>query len=148
MLMVGVVIGWWILDKYGIKSAKKTTPMLESSMQEIVDNLPTQIMPDNKGEKVEAVAVDGGIVERWNPDTGEIEFLREDKLWKLTVDPTQATVFVPSKTVKAGVILIADKSNPHWKSAFCKGDYVSIRMSENKVIFIDNGGYRACGFRE
>lgn len=147
VLIVGVGIGWWILKNYGIKKEISLGVVEESMVQEEVAKLPTIIISDNKGKNVEAVAVDGGIVQKWSPETGEIEFIREEKLWKLTVDPTKAMITIPNISDKSKIIFISDRSSMHWKTAFCKGDFVSIRLSGNKVMAIDNGGYRSCGFK-
>jgi len=148
VLMVGVGIGWWILKNYGVKKEVSFGGVVEESIVlGEVAKLPTIIISDNKGKKVEAVAVDGGIVQKWSPETGEIEFIREEKLWKLTVNPTEAMITIPNISDRTRIILVSDKSSLHWKTAFCKGDFVSIRLSGNKVMAIDNGGYRSCGFK-
>jgi hypothetical protein len=147
VLIVGVGIGWWILKNYGIKKETYSGVVEESTVQKEVAKLPTIIISDNKGKKVEAVAVDGGIVQKWSPETGEIEFMREGKLWKLTVDPAVATIFVPSLKNETQVLMVKEKSGLRWQTAFCKGDFVSIRLNEGRVVFIDNSGYRSCGFK-
>lgn len=146
VLILGVGIGWWILKNYGMK---KETPMMvieESQIKEITKLLPTQVTTDNKGVKQQTVEV-VGAVQSWFPETGIIVFVIEGKEWRLNLDPSRAIIFVPSLADKSREIMIKDTNNIHWRSAFCKGDMVVIRLANDKVIFVSNGGYRSCGFK-
>ena len=135
-LLVGVGIGGWIVKN---NSTKKIMPVAEKGVVE-------KNTTDAKGKEVKTVEI-SGVVEKWQPESGMIEFRRDNKLEKLTIDPTEAIVFVPSLKDKTREIKISDKSNVHWSSAFCPGDMVVFREADDKVILVSNSGYRACGFK-
>jgi hypothetical protein len=144
--MVGVGMGWWILKNYGIKNVTPITVVEDSSIKEATKNLPTQFTTDSTGVKKQTVELQG-VVQKWNPDTGIIEFTSQNKIWKFNIDPAQVTIFVPSLKNKVQELMVKEKSGLRWETAFCKGDMISVRLADSKVIFIDNAGYRSCGFK-
>ena len=141
MLLVGMGIGWWILGKL---EAKRIVPVAVSSSIGIVTGvLPTQTTFDVNNNLVQTVEVTG-VVQKWFPDTGVIEFFKDKKMLTATVDPALAVIFVPSKKTQNKVLKITSKSSVQWPTAFCQGDVVSLRLAGDKVILADNGGNRSC----
>lgn len=145
ILLIGVGIGWWILKNYGIK--KNPSLMDNGSIEEVTKNLPTQITIDNTGAKKQTVEIQG-IVQKWNPGTGIIEFTSQGKSLNLNIDPKEATIFVPSLKNKEQELMVKENNGIRWETAFCNGDMIVVRLSNDKVIFVSNNGYRACGFKD
>lgn len=144
VILIGMGIGWWILKNYGIK---KNTPVMDiGSIKEVAKNLPTQFTTDNTGAKKSTVELTG-VVQKWDSNTGTIEFTSEDKNWKFNIDPKEATIFVPSLKNKEQELMVKENSGIRWETAFCEGDMVVVRLSDSKVIFISNSGYRSCGYK-
>lgn len=146
IVIFGVGIGWWFLSKYGVKNSTPVAVVKNDIVSKEVINLPVTVMPDNKGNKVNVNQIKG-VVQNWYPETGVIEFIRDKKLWRLTIDPTESIVYIPSVSQKGRIYMISDNNHSHWKTAFCVADEVDIRLAGEKVVAISNGGYRACGFK-
>ena len=147
VLLVGVGIGWWFLANYGVKSSTPVSVIEQDRLIKALNDLPTVITQDKFGVKRDTVNV-GGIVQSWDSENGLLEFMRDNKLWKLNIDPESMIIFVVNVSNKNNVISINDKSNVHWNTAFCVGDRVSLRLtSTGQLIFIDNDGNRSCGFK-
>lgn len=149
IFLIGVSIGWWILKNYGIEGIKKKTQVAvveDASIQEVTKKLPTQFTADPSGTSRQTVEVQG-IVQKWNPDTGIIEFTSHGKSLNLSINPKEATIFVPSLKNKEQELVVKENSGIRWETAFCKGDMVVVRLSDSKVVFISNNGYRSCGFK-
>ena len=146
VLVFGVGIGWWLLSSYGEKRSTPVAVVQSGTIEKEVLNLPTLVIPDNKGKDVSVISIQG-VVQNWSPETGEIEFMREKKLWKLSIDPSEAIIFVPSLVEKDRIFMVSERSGFRWTTAFCPGDEVDIRLNGDKVVAISNGGYRTCGFK-
>ena len=120
VLLAGAGVGWWMLGKYQTK--KIIAPAtVTSRIERETGPLPSQTTSDLAGSKVATVELTG-IVQKWHPDTGLVEFLREGKLLNLTVDPAGTVIFVPSRKVKDKEIKIVAKGNIQWQTAFRRGD--------------------------
>lgn len=143
-VVVGVAVGGYFLRNY---QTKKTVSMVErENLAEESKKLPMKLTFDSKGiEKQAAELV--GVVQSWDPSNAILEIKAQEKIWQFTVDPEKATIFVPSKKNKEQILKVSESSGLRWEKAFCKDDLVSVRMDEGVVIFIDNGGYRSCGFK-
>lgn len=141
VLLIGIGIGWWIL---GISAIKKTTTVAENSA--LKNALPTMMVTDKSGNKVSAVEVTG-VVKNWNPDNGELGVVSDNQTLDLVIDPDSMTIFTISIKNKGQELIVNSKVGLRWTTAFCEGDMVSIELSSNKVILIDNNGYRLCGYK-
>ena len=137
VLLAGVGIGWWILGKYQVNKTV-VAPAVNSPAEKVTY--------DANWKEVPAVEVDG-IVQKWHPDTGVVEFLRDNKPETLTVDPAWTVIFIPSKMIKDKVLRVVSKTGPRWQTAFCPGDFIDFRLAGDKIVMATSSGYRSCGFR-
>lgn len=145
MLLAGVGIGWWMV---GLHQAKKIVPAVNSRIEKETGPLPTApVTFDVNGRVVPAVDV-SGIVQKWDPGTGEVEFLRNNKLLTLTVDPAQTVIFIPSLLAKDRVLKVTTKTGLRWQTAFCQGDFIDFHLSGDRVAMAASSGYRLCGFKD
>ncbi|MFA5026212.1 MAG: hypothetical protein WC503_06935 [Candidatus Shapirobacteria bacterium] len=147
VLVLGVGIGFWLLNNFGVKTSKKMTVVEENNIKNETKELPEGTIIDNKGVKVETKDF-VGIVRNWSPETGIIEIDNDNKIWKFTINPSETIIFVPNLKDKSRAILITDTENIHWNSAFCLGDYpVTFQIDDDRVVSVNNGGFRPCGFK-
>jgi hypothetical protein len=116
VLLAGVGIGWWLVS---MNQVKKTVPAVNSPG----DKLTYEV----GGNKIQLTEVTG-IVQKWHPETGAVEFLRGNKLETLTVDPAQTVIFIPSLLIKNKVLKVTTKTGPRWQTAFCTGDFIAFGM--------------------
>jgi len=145
VLIVGMGIGWWLLGKYGIT---KKNPVAEKiTVQKTTDARPSQMSTVDVGGVDRQTVQITGVVQKWHADTGEIEFLQENKLSKLTVDPAKTVIIIPSRKDKNIELRVIIKEGLRWTTAFCPGDVVVFRLAGDEVVFASNGGYRLCGFK-
>lgn len=159
VLFLGVLLGAWVLDKYGIKkpadniSTSATKTVEDKVVLKKISQLATQSIRDKKGVKVEAALIKG-TVKNWDYENSVIEFFNGPELWKVKIDSNEAKITVPSKADKSKIISFDGIKNniyyeKYWQTAFCEGDTINMLITNDaKVKFIDNGGYRQCGFRE
>lgn len=141
-VLVGVVIGWWILKVSDSKN-KKLVLLSEQKTDE------TEIKTTNNlvGESIETVE-SVGIVESWDSKNGELVLIQNGKSILVKIDPSKMVLFVNSLKVKGRELQVREKSGDRWEMAFCKGDMVVIRVDEkNLPVFVINNGYRNCGFK-
>jgi len=144
LVAVGVALGGYFLKNY---PSQKTVSVAErENLAEESEGLPTKVTFDSQGKERQTVEL-RGVVESWDPDKAILEVKAQEKLWQFTVDPKEATIFVPSRKNKEQILKVSEKSGMRWETAFCKGDLVSVRLAEGVVILIDNSGYRSCGFK-
>ena len=146
VIVAGLAVGWIVFWKKPV--SKPISYKVADSIEGIkAQNLPTIIIDNNLGKRSETVEVIG-IVEKWMPDNGEVEFMSEGKLLTLKIDPKDAIIFTPSRKTPGRELLISDTQTFHWQSVFCKGDSAVFRLDSDKVVFVSNTGFRSCGFKQ
>lgn len=155
ILVVGIVVGWWLWGRYGIKTASKVDVVSEKDIQtEVSKPSKSQIVSISKGFivnsdgfKVDVVQILGQVTS-WNPETGVLEFTREGKIWRITIDLSKTMMLVNSIKEPSSSLSVIDKSDPNWKTGFCVGDEVVVMSKNNEVLYVENNGYRTCGNRD
>jgi len=140
-VLVGVLIGWWILK---LNNSKNNKLVLLSGQK----TSETEIKTTNNlaGESIKTVE-NVGIVESWNSERGELVFVENEKSILVKIDPSKMMLFVNSLKEKGRELQVKEKSDPNWLGAFCKGDQVVVRSEGEEVVLVMNNGYRACGFK-
>lgn len=147
VLMVGVGLGWWLLDKYGVKTSTPVAVIKEGKIQTELLALPTQMYLDiATGKKIETVQI-SGLVRSWEPDTGTLEMSVGGKIWILTIDLAKTRMIVNSLKDKSSELVITDKNSLNWSRGFCEGDEVSVFLKGQGVVFVSNNGFRKCGYK-
>ena len=137
IILVGVVLGLFLFNKSKIENQKGGR-----QKQQI------QITSDVEGKPVETSEV-FGVVEEWDYNSGKLTLREEQsaKEWLFILEPSQTTIFIPSLQNKGQILKVSNKTSERWKTAFCKGDFVTVKAAEEKAVAVDNGGYRSCGFK-
>ena len=138
-------MGLMIFSK-NIKNKSNLTRVNEGEISSEVVNLPTIMTISKKGEEKNTYQL-RGIVESWSPETGLIEVKALGKVWQFTLDPGEMIIFIPSIKNKDQILMVSSKEGLRWETAFCETDNVDIRVENEKVVAISNGGYRYCGFK-
>ena len=138
VLLAGVGIGWWVVGRYRTKNT--TLP--------VAVNSPGDKMNYEVGGKEVQLTEVTGIVQKWYPETGEVEFMWENKLETLTVDPAQTVIFIPSLLVKDRMLKVTARTGLRWRTAFCPGDFIAFGLSGDKIVMATSSGYRTCGFKD
>lgn len=143
MVWLGVIIAGLMLTIGGVvyvRGLKKTIKTEKSGEVKLTDGT-------GKERQTERIL---GITEKWDYQSGVIEVKTEDgKIRSFKLEPPKTQIFVPEarkKTEKE--ILIRDRNNLHWSTAFCAGDGVTVLFDGQGVAGINNYGYRMCGLRE
>jgi hypothetical protein len=143
VLIVGIVIGWWVIEVYKVT---KVPVNKDGDIGDMGRGLPTQMVSDVDGKKVSSVQITG-IVKSWDPNTGMVQYVKDNKLLELTINPAQTTVYVPSIKNKKQILIAKDRNSLRWRTAFCGGDFVSFFLAGDKVVMASNNGYRSCGYQ-
>ena len=140
VVIIGIVIGSVLLkNRHVLNNTQKTTTSFTQA---------TSLTADVHGQPIETKDI-LGLVEDWNFSQGILRIKEYDssQLHSFTLDPTQSIIFIPSLAHTNRILRVSQKTGPRWERAFCPGDFVTIKAAGDKVVAIDNGGYRSCGFK-
>jgi len=147
VVLVGVVLGWWILQQFGEKRSTKVGIVKEEEIQVKTADLPNMFYTDKTGKRVETVQLVGQVV-KWNPEKGLLDFDSNGKRWQVVIDLSKATMLVNSIKESTKSLSVAETSDPNWRTGFCPSDEVVVKLAGKEVVFVINNGYRTCGFRD
>ena len=101
---------------------KKTVPvMVGSPVEQLAGSLPTQTTYNVNHQPVQTSEATG-TVQRWDPCSGMIGFVRDNVLLTAVIDPAVAVIYTPSLKVKNKEIKITAKGGNEWQTVFCRGD--------------------------
>jgi len=88
-----------------------------------------------------------GEVTSWDWEKGRLMLWSQNKNWEIIVEPAQMMVFTANPTNNTEMLPIFKKEGWLWETAFCPKDQVVATYQEEKLILVDNGGPRRCGFK-
>lgn len=88
-----------------------------------------------------------GEVTSWDWEKGRLMLWSQNKNWEIIVEPAQMMVFTASPTNNTEMLPIFKKEGWLWETAFCLKDQVVATYQEEKLLLVDNGGPRRCGFK-
>lgn len=154
-IILGVGFGGWLWGKYGIKTATRVDVVDENDIQSeiskptktLIKTITKNSIVDGDGKKIDVDQVMGQVTS-WNPDSGVLEFSREGKTWKITIDLSKTTMMVNSIKVPSKFLSVISKNDPNWDTGFCLGDEIVLMSKGKEVMFVENNGYRTCGNRD
>jgi len=88
-----------------------------------------------------------GEVTSWDWKKGRLMLWSQNKNWEIIVEPAQMMIFTANPTSNTEMLPIFKKEGWLWETAFCPKDQVVATYQEGKLLLVDNGGPRRCGYK-
>jgi hypothetical protein len=145
VLGFGIVLGLWMWGKYGVKTASKVAVVEGNDIKKALVKVTPKSNFDKLGKEEKVMEISGSV-QSWNPETGILEFVYNDKVWRVKIDLSQTMMMVNSFKDKMSMISVTEISDPNWKGGFCPSDNVVMRFKDEEVFVVFNNGNRTCGF--
>jgi len=111
-----------------------------------INNLPRENSSTNL-ENRENQQIVRGEVTSWDWEKGRLMLWSQNKNWEIIVEPAEMMIFTANPTIKSEMLPIFKKEGWLWETAFCPKDQVVVTYQEEKLLLVDNGGPRICGYK-
>lgn len=88
-----------------------------------------------------------GEVTSWDWEKGRLMLWSGNKNLEIMVEPAKMMVFTANPTKNTEMLPIFEKNGWLWETAFCPKDQVVATYQEERLLMVDNGGPRRCGYK-
>ena len=88
-----------------------------------------------------------GEVTSWDWKKGRLMLWSGNKNLEIMVEPAKMMVFTANPTKNTEMLPIFEKNGWLWETAFCPKDQVVATYQEERLLMVDNGGPRRCGYK-